>query len=410
MIEPMTPQPSAQFIDDVKVALEHLYDFAFLQKLELAQRLNQAQLADSHKQSGQTLGHHLRRELIEAIEALSPEPGAAAHTPDMRQYHLLQLHYVEGLTVQEVGQRLGLSTRQTHRSLRKAEESVATVLWARMPSTAAAVPPTDLSAAQLSSVQAEFAQLETSLQPTDLGQLLHEAQKAVAPLAQARGVTFQRQEPWPRLVVSVDTAVSRQLLVSVLSRLIQATQQQTITLHAAPGDEMARLTLAFPAVQPLALNFVDDQVIAPLAERLGWLIEVGDGVEDGRYQLQLQIPLHGPVVLVVDDNQGLVELLERYLTGHNCRVIAANSGKEGLEVLSRTTPDAIILDAMMPDVSGWDVLQTIRTRVETADTPVIICSVFNDPELAYALGASHFISKPVSRDQILTALRQLKVV
>jgi hypothetical protein len=256
MIEPMTPQPSAQFIDDVKIALEHLYDFAFLQKLELAQRLNQAQLADSHKQSGQTLGHHLRRELIEAIEALSPEPGAAAHTPDMRQYHLLQLHYVEGLTVQEVGQRLGLSTRQTHRSpLRKAEESVATVLWARMPSAAAAVPPTDLSAAQLSSVQAEFAQLETSLQATDLGQLLHEAQKAVAPLAQTRGVMFQRQEPWPKLVVSVDTAVSRQLLVSVLSRLIQATQQQTITLHAALGEEMARLTLAFPSSSAVGAEF-----------------------------------------------------------------------------------------------------------------------------------------------------------
>ncbi|MCB8947347.1 MAG: response regulator [Ardenticatenaceae bacterium] len=399
----MTPQPSDQFIDDVKVALEHLYDFAFLQKLTLAQ-----QLADSNKRPSQTLGHHLRRELIEAIEALSPEPGAAAHTPDMRQYNLLQLHYVEGLTVQEVGQRLGLSTRQTHRSLRKAEESIATILWARVQSVATAVSEEDLSAAQLSSVQAEFAQLETTLQPTDLGQLLQEAQKAVAPLAQTRGVTFQREEPWPRLVVSVDTAVSRQLLVSVLSRLIQATQQQTITIQGALGAEMARLTLTFPVSQPLALNFVDDEVIAPLAEKLGWLIEVAEG--NGRYQLQLQIPLHGPVVLVVDDNQGLVELLERYLTGHNCRVIAANSGQEGLEVLNRTTPDAIILDAMMPDVSGWDVLQTIRTRVETAETPVVICSVFNDPELAYALGASHFISKPVSRDQILTALRQLNVV
>ena len=399
----MTPQPSDQFIDDVKVALEHLYDFAFLQKLTLAQ-----QLADSNKRPSQTLGHHLRRELIEAIEALSPEPGAAAHTPDMRQYNLLQLHYVEGLTVQEVGQRLGLSTRQTHRSLRKAEESIATILWARVQSAATAVSEEDLSAAQLSSVQAEFAQLETTLQPTDLGQLLREAQKAVAPLAQAREVVFHLQEPWPRLVVSVDTAVSRQLLVSVLSRLIQATQQQTITIQGALGEEMARLTLAFPVSQPLALNFADDEVIAPLAEKLGWLIEAAE--ENGRYQLQLQIPLHGPVVLVVDDNQGLVELLERYLTGHNCRVIAANSGKEGLEVLNRTTPDAIILDAMMPDVSGWDVLQAIRTRVETAVTPVIICSVFNDPELAYALGASHFISKPVSRDQILTALRQLNVV
>ena len=405
MIEPMTPQPPQQFIDDVKVALEHLYDFAFLQNLSLAQRL-----AVSNRRPSQTLGHHLRRELIEAIEALSPEPGAAAHTPDMRQYNLLQLHYVEGLTVQEVGQRLGLSTRQTHRSLRKAEASVATILWARVQSMMAETRDAQ-SAAQLSSVQAEFAQLETTLQPTDLGQLLQEAQKAVAPLAQARDVAFQLEEPWPRLMVSVDTAVSRQLLVSVLSRLIQATQQQTITIQGALGETMAELALSFPAAVPLPHDFATDAVIAPLAERLGWRMLVGDNEgEYGRYRLQIQIPLHGPVVLVVDDNQGLVELLERYLTGHNCRVIAANSGAEGLELINRTTPDAIILDAMMPDVSGWDVLQTIRTRVETAETPVIICSVFNDPELAYALGASHFISKPVSRDQILTALRQLHVV
>lgn len=401
MIEPMTPQPAQSFIDDVKVALEHLYDFAFLQKLPLAQRL-----PDGKNRASQTLGHHLRRELIEAIEALSPEPGAAAHTPDMRQYNLLQLHYVEGLTVQEVGQRLGLSTRQAHRSLRKAEESVATILWARVQSVEAEG---DLSAAELSSVQAEIAQLETTLQPTNLVQLLQEAQKAVAPLAQARSVTFVLDDPLPRLVVSVDTAVSRQLLVSILSRLIQAARQQHITIHGALSEEVALLTLTFPTPEPLSRDFASDAVIAPLAERLGWQISAV-GQIDGRYQLKIKIPLHGPVVLVVDDNQGLVELLERYLTGHNCRVIAANSGAEGLDLLNQTTPDAIILDAMMPDVSGWDVLQTIRTRVETAVTPVIVCSVFNDPELAYALGASHFISKPVSRDQILTALRQLKVV
>lgn len=408
MTDAITPEPAPDFVDAVKLALEHLYDFAFLHKLVLAQQLPLAQqLTDSKKRPGQTLGHHLRRELIEAIEALSPEPGAAAHTPDMRQYNLLQLHYVEGLTVQEVGQRLGLSTRQTHRLLRKAEESVATILWARV--QAAADSPDDLSAAQLSSVQVEIAQLETTLQPTDLVQLLLEAQKAVAPLAQTRSVAFAVDQSLPRMVVSVDTAVSRQLLVSMLSRLVQATQRQTITIHGSLGDEMALLSLSFPTAKPLAHDFAADQVIAPLAERLGWQILVPNHA-DGRYQLQVKIPLYGPVVLVVDDNQGLVELLERYLTGHNCRVIPANSGEEGLEVLNRTTPDAIILDAMMPDVSGWDVLQTIRTRPETAETPVIICSVFNDPELAYALGASHFISKPVSRDQILTALRQLNVV
>ncbi len=405
MSEPYSNQPSQEFLDAVKLALEHLYDFAFLQKLALAQQLPLAQQVADSKKASQTLGHLLRRELIEAIEALSPEMGAAAHMPDMRQYNLLQLHYVEGLTVQEVGQRLGLSTRQTHRSLRKAEESVATVLWTRVQPAKGAE-----SAAQLSSVQAEIAQLETTMKPTDLALLLQEAQNGVAPLAQARGVTVQlAEELLPRMVVSVDTAVSRQLLVSMLSRLIQATRQQTITIHGSLDGEMALLNFSFPTAEPLTHDFAADTVIAPLAQRLGWQIGV-TAQSSARYELQVKIPLHGPVVLVVDDNQGLVELLERYLTGHNCRVIAANSGQEGLALLAQTTPDAIILDAMMPDVSGWDVLQTIRNRVETAVTPVIICSVFNDPELAYALGASHFISKPVSRDQILTALRQLKVV
>lgn len=400
MSEMHTPQPSQEFVEGVKQALEHLYDFAFLQKLTLAQ-----QLANSKKRASQTLGHSLRRELIEAIEALSPEPGAAAHTPDMRQYNLLQLHYVEGLTVQEVGQRLGLSTRQTHRSLRKAEESVATILWVRLQPGETA----ETSAAQLSSVQAEIAQLETTLQPTDLVLLLSEAQKAVAPLAQTRDVTFHLDEQLSRPVVSVDTAVSRQLLVSILSRLVQATQQQTILIGCTLAEEMALLSFTFPTSAPLTHDFAADTVIAPLAQRLGWQMATITQTNDV-YDLQVSIPLHGPLVLVVDDNQGLVELLERYLTGHNCRVIAANSGQEGLQLLEQATPDAIILDAMMPGLSGWDVLQTIRTRVETAGTPVIICSVFNDPELAYALGASHFISKPVSRDQILSALRQLNVV
>ncbi len=399
MSEAAMSQPPQDFVDGVKLALEHLYDFAFLQRLPLAQ-----QLANSTTQTGQTLGHHLRRELIKAVEALSPEMGAAAHTPDMRQYNLLQLHYVEGLTVQEVGLRLGLSTRQTHRSLRKAEASVATILWVGMQSLQV-----EKSAAQLSSVQAEIAQLETNLPPTDLLLLLELAQKAVAPLAQARGVTFEWKKPVPQMMVAVDTAVSRQLLVSILSYLIQATEQQTITVYAELGADMALLSLAFPTAKPLAHDVAADKVIAPLAKRLGWQM-TSTAERNGRYQLQIKIPLYGPVVLVVDDNQGLVELLERYLTGHNCRVIAANSGAAGLAVLNHTTPDAIILDAMMPDISGWDVLQTIRTRAETAGTPVIICSVFNDPELAYALGASYFISKPVSRDQILTALRQLDIV
>jgi CheY-like chemotaxis protein len=118
----------------------------------------------------------------------------------------------------------------------------------------------------------------------------------------------------------------------------------------------------------------------------------------------------GPTVLVVDDNQGLVELLDRYLTGHACQVLAASSGQEGLRLARQVLPDAIVLDVMMPEMDGWELLQRLRAHELTAATPIIVCSVFDDPELAYSLGASLFLAKPVKRAEILAALRQLGVV
>ena len=99
-------------------------------------------------------------------------------------------------------------------------------------------------------------------------------------------------------------------------------------------------------------------------------------------------------------------MLDRYLTGLDLHVVAAGNGPAGLALARELAPAAIVLDVMMPDVDGWEVLQTLRTQPETRGIPVIICSVFDDPELAAALGASHFLSKPVSREALLAALRQ----
>ena len=110
------------------------------------------------------------------------------------------------------------------------------------------------------------------------------------------------------------------------------------------------------------------------------------------------------------NNEGLVELLQRYLAGYAFRVIAAASGEEGLRLAQGLTPDAIVLDVMMPGMDGWEFLQRLRGRPQMVTTPVIICSVINDPELAYSLGASLFLPKPVSRDDVLAALREVGIV
>ena len=405
----MTP-PSLppEFTNEVKQLLEHLYDFAYLQTHSLA-----ARLAHTKQRASDTDGHHLRREVIKSIESLSPGPDVSLQTADARLYSLLQLHYVEGLTVKEVGLRLGLSTRQTHRSLRRAEESVAALLWsmveaAPVPSSAgdADVP---ASAQQLSSVQAEMALLALNVQPLLLGELITDVLRSIQPLAEARQIKLVAEIPAEPVIVSADTAVSRQIMVSLLSRVVQQATGERVLLSLTAVDPI-NLTLRFTLPETPDESDLLPPLVRSLAERLDWRIRHRALSQPDQQEIVLNMTRHGALIMVVDDNAGLVELLERYLTGHHCRVVTATSGREALDLLPQLTPDALILDVMMPGVSGWEVLQTIRSRPDTAVLPVIVCSLFNDPDLAYALGASRFIAKPVGREQVWAVLQELAVV
>ena len=177
---------------------------------------------------------------------------------------------------------------------------------------------------------------------------------------------------------------------------------------AAAGEE-ASLTLRYTPEPAATEARVVNHVVAQLVDRLGWEVRQEDEPGPTRV-VTLHMAARCPTVLVIDDNEGLVELLSDYLTGHACRVTAATNGQEGLRLAQELLPNTIVLDLMMPEMDGWEILQRLRTNPQTADIPVIVCSVINNPELAYSLRASLFLTKPVSRDDVLNALRQLGVV
>ena len=405
--------PPEGFVKQVKGALEHLYDFPYLQRHPLAQESG----AETER-PGETAGQRLRRDLIAAIGALNPGPGVPFRAPHARLYNLLHLHYVEGMTIREAAHELGISVRQMYRDLRRGEESVAAMLWARRPTLFRQEP----RATQLSSVQAEMARLEAHPRPTDVRALLLRAQEAVECMASQRAVSLDVEVPSGPVVVPADPVVARQVLISVLSHAVQQAQPGTLHLvltcdgpraaaieSCSTGEEQAVITLRYLPESSGADAPVVSPVVAQLADRLGWAMRQEDQPGSLR-TVALYMAAHGPTVLVIDDNEGLVDLLERYLTDQACRVMAAASGREGLRLVQEVTPDAIVLDVMMPEMDGWELLQRLRANQQTASIPVIICSVINDPELAYSLGVSLFLPKPVSRDDVLGALRQLGVV
>jgi len=394
--------PPDTFVKEVKDALEHLYDLGHLQLHPLTRELGFAAEATTR-----FAGQHLRQELIAAIEALNPGAGVSFHAPHARLYHVLVLRYVERRTTRSVAQELGISIRQAFRNLRDGQRSVASILWARRSAPSVQEPDVE----QLSSFQAEMNHLQSRFRPTDVCLLLRRAQEAVRMLAERRGVQFRAEVPSEPLMISTDATVAQQVLTSALSHAIQQAGPGVLHLALTATDEQVSLVLRYlPEPATASLPVVDARVMR-LIDWLGWAVRKEDQA-GGTRTFALRIARYGrvPAILVIDDNEGLVKLMQRYLTDRACRVITAANGWEGLRLAQKMAPDAIVLDVMMPEMSGWEVLQRLRNDPQTAAIPVIICSVINDPELAYSLGASIFLPKPVRQEDVLSALHQLEVM
>ena len=112
-----------------------------------------------------------------------------------------------------------------------------------------------------------------------------------------------------------------------------------------------------------------------------------------------------PLLLVVDDEEPILKLLRVNLTVEGYRVLTASSGAAALELLEEHAPELIILDIMMPDLDGFQVLDLIRQR---SDVPVIMLTARGEVaslQKSLALGADDYIKKPFSISVLAARIR-----
>src|SRR5215831_13860333 len=108
-----------------------------------------------------------------------------------------------------------------------------------------------------------------------------------------------------------------------------------------------------------------------------------------------------PTILVVDDEAGIIELMRDFLEVDGFRVLTARDGAEALAALGREVVDCVLLDVMMPDLSGFDVLRRIR---ETADVPVLFLSARDgdsDKIRGLRLGGDDYVVKSATPDEVV---------
>jgi CheY-like chemotaxis protein len=117
-----------------------------------------------------------------------------------------------------------------------------------------------------------------------------------------------------------------------------------------------------------------------------------------------------PVVMVVDDNQQNLELLQAYLEDLDCETVAACDGLEALGLIAKKKPDLILLDVMMPKMSGFEVCKRLKNDRKTSAIPVIMVTALNeygDIERAIDCGTDDFLSKPINKLELLTRVKTM---
>jgi len=135
---------------------------------------------------------------------------------------------------------------------------------------------------------------------------------------------------------------------------------------------------------------------------------------DRNADLSLRVsPGAKPKVLVVDDDARILRTMEALLVSVGYQVFTTSRGTEALEVARRDLPDVILLDVMMPDISGYDVARQLRADAATNDIPIVMVTALNEAEdrvMALEAGADDFLSKPAHKTELLVRVKTLAQV
>ena len=115
-------------------------------------------------------------------------------------------------------------------------------------------------------------------------------------------------------------------------------------------------------------------------------------------------------ILIVDDLQSELDLMANYLTNAGYKIIMATNGEEAIAKTLEKKPDAIVTDWMMPKMGGLDICRKLKKNPETAEIPIIACTVKNrdvDRLWAKKQGVKGYVTKPCTQEQLVSALQEV---
>jgi CheY-like chemotaxis protein len=402
------------FAYELGKALTHLYDPGTLRHSLLVPIFALDQRADAPTA--------LQQSLTQAIAALKPDPSVPPRSNAWRLYHILFYRYTEQFTQREVATDLAISIRQLRRQESVAVAVLADYLWAQydlgpvVRSLAPSLPsgpasPEDEDAPSLED-ELEWLERTAPSRPVSLPDLLESVLETARPLMAESDMTVTADMPGGLALLAVQVTAARQALLHLVTLAMRVAPGGRIAVSASPvtGQARACIEVNVERGRPLdLLPVITDQELA-LAGRLA---QVAGGAlsltlspsTNVAFVASMVLPLAEQLpVFVVDDNADTRALIERYLAGSRYRFMGVADPQQVLRLAEETPPVVVVLDVMLPEVDGWELLGRLRAHPLTHAVPIIITTILPQEQLARSLGAAEFIAKPVSRAALLAAL------
>ena len=352
--------------------------------------------------------------ILQALDLLKPRPHAPAGARAQQIYEVMFHRYVLKVTQEKTAEALGIGVRSLHRHQKEGVHALARVLWERARSAGqpggaparatvgAPAPNEDQTPDWQSQAQDELARL-LNREPdalADVGQTISGLLELGDVLGSVHGVWPRLGFVQPGLTARIHPAALRQVLVTALCQLSRFVSGD-VTVYGCLEDGCAKITLT-GAAAPGAQVSGDEpirNVLTPINGRIEWQRE-----QDHIF-VWIWLPAGDQAtVLVVDDNPDMVHFYRRCTVGTRYRIVQARNAESVAETIRAVAPDLVVLDIMLPDVDGWELLMKFHQHPDTDTLPLIVCSVVKEEELALALGAVDFLPKPVQPQRFVQAL------
>ena len=289
----------------------------------------------------------------------------------------------------------------------------------------------------------EAGKMELNFEEVHLADMTTSVMSTAKGLVKEKPIQLVQRIPPNMPTVRGDTMRVRQVLLNLISNASKFTDQGSITVESSiqrgptgklealinvidtgPGisiEDQKKLFQAFSQVDGSATrksggSGLGLSICANLVQLHGGRIGVHSVVERGSTfwftlplfnQPEEEIPGDMKVVLAIDDDPQVIGLYERYLNPQGYYVVSLTDPSKAKEHVLRIKPYAVTLDIMMPNKDGWSVLTDLKSDPLTRDYPVIICSIMEQADKGFSLGAADYLVKPILEEDLVWALDRL---